>query len=932
MDEKGASDGLPVDWDKNGGVYPMYFGVSCAFAALHLLSSSKNARFTKMKDDGWVILVERMLQGSAQLLGMLVWNAQRQEGIGVDSDVLRKLHQTQAEIEEMKKRRREDARANAKVVAIYASQEQSWISERKKLVQHLQSALKNLHELETRACSDCSQKEDTIYRLNEALVERDLEVEAKGKALEEEEKHRLETEKKLERAEAVAEELREMLDKEAREHSSEIWKHKTAFVELVSSQRQLEAEMARVVKQVEAAKLEVDAVLAQKEEATAMADKLSMELVRMQKDSEQKDKIVSAMLRKFKLDSGERQKLLKDLKIMRAKRRQAELEIERLANLCESKDNAVAKHAKNLKNVSTNKPDMRSEIASDRKALLCMDYGSSHNSSARSEKPSMNNPLQTSPKALLLDYLEPEFRKDHDHTDLMEKSASKEEYFDEGSPPDDRDLVITTSVKQLEDLVQSETEKYTTIIEQRHDEEVEAFAEQMRLKDEKLEACHWRILSMELESKRLQSHIGELNENLSQLRTENIRLESLLLSKEKDLKAVNDRYTLHIKNCQNDTTAREISPVPGHEAIWSEVKVIRRNLRGKEQEQKPGPVRVLQDMVGKPQERENCLLAIETKLIQAAAPRCEQEKREAESMHVDSTKPRAAIPSENNDNNSFKTMGNYTPDEVEQEGVVKTVIETSDSRVKEELPEMDLRTQGLQVAPKEKVGFNKNDIFEGSPQVALKDKAQIDEKVAPFGQSMIKKESSWKMDIHALAVSYKIKRLKQLLLIMERLTECQTPDKHGKEKMVNSAEMKGLLSGISLLRKQLKRYQTLEEKTDDLCKRMHASGSKERSKDSESERKEQTGTLQLFLEETFQVQRYMVATGQKLVEIMSETTCPLSGSFKADDSLGVDMKQFADNIRSLLKEIQRGLEVRIARIIGDVEGTLACQGFLRSGK
>lgn len=380
-------------------------------------------------------------------------------------------------------------------------------------------------------------------------------------------------------------------------------------------------------------------------------------------------------------------------------------------------------------------------------------------------------------------------------------------------------VVITTSVKQLEELVQSETEKYTTILEQRHDEEVEAFAEQMRLKDEKLEACRWRILSMELESKRLQTHIEELGDNLSQLRNENIRLESLLLSKEKDLKAMNDRYSSHIKNCQSDTTAREISPVPGHEAIWSEVKVIKRNLRGKEQEQKGGSVRVPQDMDGKAQDRENCLLAIETKLIQAA-PEYEKEKREAESMHVNALNTKAVFPSENNDTNSFKTMGVDSPDEVEQDGVVKTVIETSASHVKEEVQGMDLRTQGLQVAPKEKVGFNKNDIFEGSLQVASKDKAQIDEKVAHFDHSVNKKDSSWKMDIHALAVSYKIKRLKQLLLIMERLTETQSPDKHGKEKLVNSTEMKSLLSGISLLRKQLKRYQTLEEKTDDLCKRM----------------------------------------------------------------------------------------------------------------
>ena len=35
-------------------------------------------------------------------------------------------------------------------------------------------------------------------------------------------------------------------------------------------------------------------------------------------------------------------------------------------------------------------------------------------------------------------------------------------------------------------------------------------------------------------------------------------------------------------------------------------------------------------------------------------------------------------------------------------------------------------------------------------------------------------------------------------------------------------------------------------------------------------KKEETKTLETFLDETFQVQRYMVATGQKLMEVRSK--------------------------------------------------------------
>lgn len=84
-----------------------------------------------------------------------------------------------------------------------------------------------------------------------------------------------------------------------------------------------------------------------------------------------------------------------------------------------------------------------------------------------------------------------------------------------------------------------------------------------------------------------------------------------------------------------------------------------------------------------------------------------------------------------------------------------------------------------------------------------------------------------------------------------------------------------------------------------------------------------------FLEETFQLQRYIVATGQKLMEMQSRMDSTLNGATRFDESVGFNIKLFADLVRALFREIQQGLEVRIARIMGDLEGTLACDGILQ---
>lgn len=337
--------------DKPDSLCPFYFGVSCAFFALRLLANPD------VEDERWSYMRKKMLQGSAQLLGLLVWRVQRKGADVQMHDLLLKLDNAEREKEELKRIRREDAKANEKVVCIFAAQEQSWFSERKKLRLQIGALMNELRVVEKK-------NGETISELNDKLKDVELLVQSKDKAFKEEEHKRKELEEKLTEAKAAAEESRENAKRESQEHSSEIWKHKTAFIELVSNQRQLEAEMGRALRQFEAKKRELDSVLMQKEESVLMVQKLSAEIVKMHKDLEQKDKILSAMLRKSKLDTAEKQMLLKEVKLSKAKRKQAELESERWKAVSESRPE---RHS--LGSMLAKQPNSRLEIVSGERGL-----------------------------------------------------------------------------------------------------------------------------------------------------------------------------------------------------------------------------------------------------------------------------------------------------------------------------------------------------------------------------------------------------------------------------------------------------------------------------------------------------------------------------------------------------------------------------------
>lgn len=83
-----------------------------------------------------------------------------------------------------------------------------------------------------------------------------------------------------------------------------------------------------------------------------------------------------------------------------------------------------------------------------------------------------------------------------------------------------------------------------------------------------------------------------------------------------------------------------------------------------------------------------------------------------------------------------------------------------------------------------------------------------------------------------------------------------------------------------------------------------------------------------FLLEAFRLQQRASETGQKLMALQTEI-----GKSNHGDELGsqakLTTKRSLDSIKNNFKEIQRNLEIWLARIIGDLEGILARDGASR---
>ncbi|CAH8329041.1 unnamed protein product [Eruca vesicaria subsp. sativa] len=636
--------------------------------------------------------------------------------------LLRRLEDANCEITELKKVRKEDAKANEKVVSIIASQKQNWLKDKYRLRLQVEALMRELRNMEKR-------KRQSLSELQERLKEKDGLVQSKDKEMEEEKLKCQELEEKLIKVEKENQDLREMKERDVQEHSSELWRQKKTFLELASSQRQLEAELSRANKQIDAKRHELE--------------DLSLEIVKMRKDLEAKDRILAVMLKKSKLGINEMHTLL-----MEAKTKQDEDE------------------AKSWRSNSKSRRSLRSMFAFE-----------------TTSKPKTNS---VSSVTHIDEHVE--WNKDPDVVPEIMDSYSTDSFCELG---------VNGIPKKRENMSFGEEDFCIRVIGKKQEMELGVLAEHVKLKDEKIEALCLHLMNAELESKK---------EGLVSQRRE----ESVALRKQQ-LKSL----TSHKNN----------------------TRFGRKNT-----------------------------------------------KAEALERVFEGSK----------ENVTEKGRESYSPDELRH-----LTLKAAQSDAEEESEKETLLPMNDEFTKREKA----------------------DGKESESSQPSSTNNSPWRMDLHALGVSFKIKRLRQQLMMLERYIGKQESQEIDKSSSSDTGK-RALLLLITLLNKQVTRYQSLQEKIDGICKRMHVNDTEKTS-------------LEHFLDETFQLQRYIVATGQKLMEIQSKITSEfvevLVGFIiteSSSTSSSFDPERFVESIRSLFQEVQRGLEVRISRIIGDLGGTLAREGMI----
>ncbi|KAD5317301.1 hypothetical protein E3N88_17247 [Mikania micrantha] len=171
-----------------------------------------------------------------------------------------------------------------------------------------------------------------------------------------------------------------------------------------------------------------------------------------------------------------------------------------------------------------------------------------------------------------------------------------------------------------------------------------------------------------------------------------------------------------------------------------------------------------------------------------------------------------------------------------------------------------------------------------------------------------RRESPWKGDGDSSGVSTKLKLLEQELQNLENIVA------------------NDFSKVPSLMKKQAKRYQALAGKIDDLCKRMQENDPCEPNTGLEFRTQRQTE----FLLEALRLQQRASETGQQLMALQTETGPGCNyGNDLEESRARLTTSLSLNSIRNNFRDIQRNLEIWLARIIGDIEGILARDGASR---
>ena len=345
-----------------------YFGVALAFAALGALIRGTNGkRVSEDVKDGTGspapqrTALQTMLKGAMERLQYLAQNAQDlqerllecTEAKEVDRNdwdqekikFLERIAEAEDEVRELKKRRGEDAKANEKVVRIYATREHGWKSEKKKLRHEIDMLRKDLIRQEASGfcsprdcsrsgvCDECELKERRLIDLEKILKEKEFIIMSAMDDARSREAECVELTSNLAAEKVITAELNEKLKNEMA-NSAE---RELVLDEVKDRKEKSECRLVQVEEELGTTKSHLEALSLATEDHSAMTQKLLKELGTLKQESEDKDVMICTILERATVEREEKEDLARELAAVVSGKQTAEAESGRWKRLAEER-------------------------------------------------------------------------------------------------------------------------------------------------------------------------------------------------------------------------------------------------------------------------------------------------------------------------------------------------------------------------------------------------------------------------------------------------------------------------------------------------------------------------------------------------------------------------------------------------------------------
>ncbi|MCO5557745.1 hypothetical protein L7F22_011316 [Adiantum nelumboides] len=324
-----------------------YFGLAMAICAVGFLRNAcpgYEAFSNRFLKDG---AQERAGQGAVLSFERLVPSTVVSDKVKGQGDqqslILQTIARLQLELSELKRLRSEDGKANEKVVSIFASKEQDWKLERRKLQEEhnklylelqraflqqeaLRSQMEPLRSLRKQPCPECEHRKGLFVELKDRLGEQEFLIMATMEEVQIERQEKNAIAEKLAAVELSLSQSQKQLSMDAEHHALELAMYEDLVKQLESSAKLAENEKSQILLELTAAQASFSALTNEKNHCKESNSVMSRGINQLQASMQGKDTIISAMFKKANADAQDRRELENELAFTRDKVDHAERE------------------------------------------------------------------------------------------------------------------------------------------------------------------------------------------------------------------------------------------------------------------------------------------------------------------------------------------------------------------------------------------------------------------------------------------------------------------------------------------------------------------------------------------------------------------------------------------------------------------------------